>query len=485
MNDHGPERGTEPGLQPVPTRFASYVPSVARVPPIAAVPLTLRQLADQFEALFQVWEDAGHSLYLVGGCVRDVLMQRDEIGDIDLTTDARPEETTAMLERAGFPAYPIGARFGTISTIVDGVPVEITTFRVEETYEAGSRKPHVIFGESLEHDLSRRDLSINAMAAGRHGTLFDPFRGRDAIAARILEVPRGGFENTVGILRDDPLRLLRIGRFCARFAFTPTDQTTDAAKVTADELQYISHERWKMELDKTLIAPHMTMGLRWLNEVGAFGVLFPSFHHRLDEANTLIARLGEMSDDRIARWAALFLAAAWMQAKERLPDLRLPADERADLEHCGRWAMRAARHFRFSNEEREMVRRLCMSSLDEAALSRTWTRMERRRYLAEWGGLYRAALEVAQAFSQVDAAHYAKLQAELDHAFVCEDVTVRLPHGFGKSVLEKLKVPRGPKVAQTIAYVQQAIVDGELPNGAPEELYLEFLRARLAEESNV
>lgn len=441
---------------------------------------SLRDLTDRFDVLFHTWEEAGRQLYLVGGCVRDVIMKCSDIGDIDLTTDARPEETTALLLQAGFPAYPIGARFGTISTIVDGTPIEITTFRVEEHYEAGNRKPEVIFGESLEHDLSRRDLSINAMAAGRGGSLYDPFDGQRAIKEQILEVPRGGLENTIGILSDDPLRLLRIARFCSRFGFLPTDETTAAAKLTARELEHISHERWKMELDKTLVAPQLELGMTWLNDVGAFGVLFPSFEDQHAESERVIQAVVTAAPERITRWAIVFLAASWMHYRQALPDLSLPLEQRPEFEQSAHWATRAARHFRFSNEERDMVRRLCASTLDTAQLAAApWDRVTRRRFLAEWGGLYDAALELAYAWSPQPLPNYPALRAEMTMAFATEDVEVRLPHGFGREVMEVLEVPRGPLVAETIGFVHQAIVDGELANGAEASVYLDYLRRRL------
>lgn len=408
--------------------------------------------------------------------MRDVLMEVEEIGDIDLTTDARPEETTAMLEAAGFPAYPIGARFGTISSLVNGTEIEITTFRVEEHYEKGSRKPEVTFGSSLEHDLSRRDLSINAMAAGRGGALFDPFAGQAAIEQRILEVPKGGLENTIGILRDDSLRLLRIARFCARLGFTPTEDTTAAARLTAQELEQISHERWKMELDKTLVAPHIGLGLRWLNEVGALGVLFPSFAARPAESEALIARLEAGAPDRMARWASVFLAAAWMHRDGRLPDLGLPPEARVPPSYCARRAGIAARYFRFSNEERALVQRLCAETPDQAALVGVWDRVARRRFLAAWGADYGTALELAYAWSEMDAGAYAKLRAAMDEAYAVEDVEVRLPRGFGHAVLTELRVPRGPAVARAIEHVRQAVIDGALPNEADAARYLDYLR---------
>lgn len=441
--------------------------------------VSLDDLSARFDLLFRAWERAEQHLYLVGGCVRDVIMQCEEIGDIDMTTDARPEVTIEILRREGLPIYPIGERFGTISTMVEGTPVEITTFRVEEQYEHGSRKPEVTFGSSLEHDLSRRDLSINAMAAGSGGRLHDPFGGQRAIEQGILEVPGGGLENTVGILQDDPLRLLRIARFCARFGFEPTPDTTDAARRTAKQLDNISHERWKMEIDKTLVADDVHRGLSWLRDVGAMSVLFPVLGQHVgaaEDANDAVARA---ENDRITRWAVLFLAEAWLHTKGHLPDLRLALDDFPDSVESGRIVSRNARRFRFSNDERARVRQLCSRPLHAADLEVSWDRATRRRFIAEWGDLYAAALSLSQAWSQTDPQRYRLLYAQLRDAYATEDVIVRLPPGFGRRVLEDLEVPRGPQVAETIDMVRQAIVDGHLPNGARSEVYLEFLRERV------
>lgn len=443
--------------------------------------ISLRDLTDRFDVLFDAWERADRRLYLVGGCVRDVIMELDAIGDIDLTTDALPDETTQLLRKAGFPAYPIGARFGTISTIVDGVPIEITTFRVEEHYQAGNRKPNVTFGSDLAHDLSRRDLSINAMAAGRRGTLHDPFDGQGAIERRILEVPRGGLQNTIGILRDDPLRLLRIARFAARFGFTPTEDTTNAAKATSQELLHISHERWKMELDKMLVAPRAGDGLRWLHDVGALTVLFPSLAPCAPHHAQLVEAVERTHVERMTRWAVLLLAAAWCRQVGTLPALNAPPECHADGARAADFATRAARHFRFSNEEREMARRLCGAPVPSSVLNGTWTRLERRRFIAEWGGLYAAALELSFAWSPMEHADYAPIRAALDDAFLHEDVVPRLPPGLGKHVIDDLGVPRGPAVAMCIERIRAAIVDGELANGSDTATYIAFLRADGAE----
>ena len=441
------------------------------------VPTALRDLASRFDVLFDAWERAGRELYLVGGCVRDVIMAVDVIGDIDLATDALPEETTEILRRSGFPAYPIGARFGTISTAVDGVPVEITTFRVEEHYEAGSRKPHVKFGADLRHDLSRRDLSLNAMAAGRGGKLYDPFDGCGAIAREILEVPGGGYENTVGILRDDPLRLLRIGRFTARLGFRPTPETTAAAKATSRELLAISHERWKMELDKTLVAPMLSEGMLWLDEVGALAVLFPEFSSVSSLGSTLARALNRSSEDRLTRWAVLFYAAASCGAGMGLPSTDAPESARVAPLEAAEHAVRSSRHLRFSNEEMAAMRALCGDVLASEELRRRWTRVDRRRFLARWRGLWRPALELSYAWSDVDESTFVRLRDDLNHASVHENYEPVLPPGFGRVVIEALDLPRGPVVSRALDVLRSAMVDGELENGADEEMCVAFLRA--------
>lgn len=441
---------------------------------------SLRELAERFDVLFDAWERADRQLYLVGGCVRDVLMASEAIGDIDLATDALPDETTAILQRAGFPAYPIGARFGTISTIVDGTPIEITTFRVEEQYEAGNRKPNVTFGKDLRHDLSRRDLSLNAMAAGRGGTLYDPFDGQGAIRDGILEVPDGGFENTVGILRDDPLRLLRIARFAARFGFRPTDETTAAAKVTSRELEAISHERWKMELDKTLVAPKLADGILWLDEVGALQVIAPSLG-LVEGSGEALARALERTDvNRITRWAVLFYAAASCRAGKGIPQTDGPVDNSVDSEFAAERAWRAAKHFRFSNEELAMVRALCGGVISAGLLGEPWTRVELRRFLARWRGLWQAATDLSFAWSSVDAARYAVVRGQLARAFVEEDFEPVLPLGFGRLVIDALGFPRGPAVSAALDRLRSAMIDGELANGADEATCLAFLESERA-----
>src|SRR6185437_7407102 len=124
---------------------------------------------------------AGHELYLVGGYVRDLVRERaDRPDNLDFATDARPDETVALLNRAGAGGIAtIGARFGTVGATVNRTLVEITTYRAD-SYHHGDRHPDVRFGTSLHEDLERRDLTINAMAVDlRTGRLIDEHGGQE------------------------------------------------------------------------------------------------------------------------------------------------------------------------------------------------------------------------------------------------------------------------------------------------------------------
>ena len=229
-----------------------------------SVNAALSRLAASFEA-------AGYQVYLVGGCVRDCLLGRPSV-DYDLATDAPPDEVKRLLN--ALPAehvWTVGERFGTIGAHVDGATVEITTFRAEE-YAPRSRKPAVRFGTSLEGDLARRDLTINAIAEDvTTGTLIDPFGGARDLEARLVRAVGNPDER----FAEDPLRLLRAIRFVAQLGFRLEPETGAAIARQADLLADISRERIAQEMDKLLVAPGAALGLRLLCDLGLMRHIIP------------------------------------------------------------------------------------------------------------------------------------------------------------------------------------------------------------------
>lgn len=395
-------------------------------------------------------------------------MGADRIGDVDFATDAPPEDTIRVLKDAGFKAIPIGEKFGTITTIVNRITVEITTFRVGEVYEDGSRHPTVEFGSDLPADLSRRDLSINAMAMDATGEIHDPFNGREAIANQTLEVPGGGYDNTISILRDDPLRLLRVARFAARFGFAPSDDTTAAAKVTAPSLREISRERWKMELDKLLVARHPDVGLRWLFDVGALVVILPETA-QVDDAQLadLETAVCQAPSDKLTRWAVLLLAA---QPSDNMPDSAARREMVAAV----------AQRFRFSKQERRTLDVLMGDAIDPATLSKVWPEVQLRRFYCDAPEQAYQRLDVASALAHASDATQSSIsqtRAELDAVLAAGDPCPRLPRGLGNTLRTTFSL-KGPAIGEAIACIQAAIIDGEVANDADADTYVRYFAAQ-------
>ncbi len=213
----------------------------------------LRALAARLDA-------NGRECYLVGGSVRDVLLGRPLV-DFDLTTDARPDEIKAALGGWADHVWLQGERFGTIGARRGDDTFEVTTFRAD-VYIPESRKPEVVFGDSIEVDLGRRDFTVNAMALRLNGDspeLVDPFDGLVDLTARRIRTP----QSTEISFGDDPLRMLRAARFAATLEFEPVDEVVRAMHDMRSRLEIVSAERIRDELNKMLVAADPGPGL-WL-----------------------------------------------------------------------------------------------------------------------------------------------------------------------------------------------------------------------------
>jgi len=207
-------------------------------------------------------------VYLVGGAVRDYIMDK-EVDDYDFTTPYTPDEIEEILleKNPERKMWLSGKRFGTIATKLylpeseRYVKVEITTFR-EEVYE-GSRKPKVEFVRSLEQDLMRRDFTMNAIALRMkkgHFHFIDPFNGMDDIENGIIRAvgsPRQRF-------KEDPLRMLRAARFMSTLGFSIEENTGKRILDGAPQILKVSKERWTQELDKLLMGDYVVNGLNAL-----------------------------------------------------------------------------------------------------------------------------------------------------------------------------------------------------------------------------
>ncbi len=242
---------------------------------------SIARLGAQFTA-------AGHSLHLVGGSVRDALLGR--LGnDLDFTTDARPEQIESIVRGLTKAVWDIGRDFGTIGCrLVDAAGdwlVEITTYR-SDAYSAASRKPEVVFGDSLGGDLLRRDFAVNAMAVDVVSAEFaDPFGGLGDLAEHALRTPAAPELS----FSDDPLRMLRAARFSSQLGFRPAPDVVKAMVEMAERIRIVSAERVRDELSKLLLSDDPRPGLNLLVATGLAEYVLPELpalrlerdeHHR-------------------------------------------------------------------------------------------------------------------------------------------------------------------------------------------------------------
>ncbi len=280
-----------------------------RLRPLLAAGSPLQDLAGRFTA-------AGRRLYLVGGSVRDALLGkvRTDEDDLDLTTDARPEEIQRLVDGWAEHVWLQGRAFGTIGCSRGGLNLEITTFRAE-VYHPDSRKPDVVFADDLETDLSRRDFTVNAMALALGDddpTLVDPFNGfEDLLVHRRLKTP---LDPEVSFL-DDPLRMLRAARFIAAHGLEPEPGLTAAITELKGRLEIVSAERIADELSKLLVVPDPSPGLWLLVETGLAGEFLPELpalaleqdpiHRHKDVLAHTIAVVAKTRPELVVRLAAL------------------------------------------------------------------------------------------------------------------------------------------------------------------------------------
>ncbi|MDE5764929.1 MAG: HD domain-containing protein [Ruminococcus sp.] len=190
-------------------------------------------------------ENAGFQAYLVGGCVRDMIMNRP-VNDFDITTNAFPEQTASVF--SSDKVIPTGIKHGTVTVIHENESFEITTFRIDGNYSDSRRPDNVEFTSNLTDDLARRDFTVNAIAMDSHGNLSDPFGGAGDIENKIIRcvgVPDKRFS-------EDALRILRCFRFASVLGFDIDPITADSALKMRKSLSMVSAERISAELVKLL-----------------------------------------------------------------------------------------------------------------------------------------------------------------------------------------------------------------------------------------
>ena len=277
---------------------------------------TIRLPRDAYR-LLQTLRAAGHSAYVVGGCVRDSLLGRLP-GDWDICTSARPDQLRAIFHDQRL--ILTGEKHGTVAVILHGKPYEITTYRLDGSYRDHRHPDNVQFVDDLAADLARRDFTINALALclnkERYGELVDPFGGLEDMDELTIRTP---LDPDV-TFSDDPLRMMRAVRFATQLGFFIDPDTFDAIIRNRERISIISKERIVDELNKIVLSPKPSIGFDLLDKCGLLPLIFPELcalkgvetkegiGHKDNFAHTLMVldRLSKTSDNLWLRWSALF-----------------------------------------------------------------------------------------------------------------------------------------------------------------------------------
>ncbi|MHC5906159.1 CCA tRNA nucleotidyltransferase [Streptomyces sp. S6] len=441
--------------------------------------LDVAPVADDLARRFQ---EAGFSLALVGGSVRDALLGR--LGnDLDFTTDARPEDVLKIIRPWADAVWEVGIAFGTVGAQKDGFQVEVTTYR-SEAYDRTSRKPEVSYGDSIEEDLVRRDFTVNAMALALPQREFiDPHGGLDDLAARVLRTP-GTPEASFS---DDPLRMMRAARFAAQLDFEVAPEVVAAMTDMAERIDIVSAERVRDELNKLILSEHPRKGLTLLVDTGLADRVLPELpalrlesdeHHRHKDVyeHTLIVleqamALEEDGPDLVLRLSALLHDIGKPRTR------RFEKDGRVSFHHHevvgAKMTTKRMTALKYSNDQVKDVSRLVELHLRFHGYGvGEWTDSAVRRYVRDAGPLldrlHKLTRSDCTTRNKRKAASLSRTYDELEERIAelgkQEELDAIRPDLDGNQIMEILGITPGPAIGKAYKHMLEL----RLENGPME-----------------
>jgi poly(A) polymerase len=437
------------------------------------IPERFTPLVDATAELARRFDEAGRRLYLVGGSVRDAFLpgaRAPEGRDLDLTTDAPPDEIERIVSGWADALWLQGKRFGTVGLSKDGQRFEITTHRAD-AYRPDSRKPDVTFGDSIEVDLSRRDFTVNAMALRLPDLeLIDPFGGVEDLAGHRLRTPLYPEES----FSDDPLRMMRAARFIAGLGLKPEEPLVDAVRRMHDRLSIVSAERIRDELDKLLVVARPSPGLWFLVDTGLAGEFLPELpalaleqdpiHRHKDVLAHTLAVVDKTNPDRLLRLAALLHDIG-------KPRTRAFGPGGVSFHHHEVVGARMARErltaLHYPKDDIEVVVRLVELHLRFHTYRLGWTDKAVRRYVRDAGPLLDRLNELTRsdcttrnaARAHALAERMDELERRIAELRAQEEIDAMRPELDGRQVMEHLGIPPGPEVGEALAYLLDLRLD--------------------------
>jgi poly(A) polymerase len=444
------------------------------------IPERLRPLVQETRDIAARFERAGFHLYLVGGVVRDALLDRltDDL-DLDFTTDARPDDIEAVVAGWADSVWTQGKRFGTIGVRKGDRRLEITTHRAE-AYHPDSRHPEVVFSDGIEADLSRRDFTVNAMALSLPDlVLVDPFDGLGDLVAQRLRTPL----SPEASFTDDPLRMMRAARFIAGYGLVPEPGVVEAVSGLRARLDIVSDERIRDELDKLIVVDRPVDGLWFLVSTGLAEVFLPELpalaleqdpiHRHKDVLAHTIAVTEKCHPDRILRLAALFHDIGKPKTRSFGPGGTVSFHHHEVV--GARMTRDRMRALRYPTDDIDQVSRLVELHLRFHTYKMGWTDAAVRRYVRDAGPLLDLLNELTR--NDCTTRNVARARAlekrldELDRRIAelrqREEMAAIRPDLDGNEVMARLGLKPGPAVGQALDFLLELRLE-EGPLGADE-----------------
>lgn len=300
-------------------------------------------------------ERAGYEAYVVGGCVRDMLLSRQP-QDWDITTNASPEQVKEQFSRT----IDTGIAHGTVTVMFGKIGCEVTTYRVDGVYKDGRHPESVKFTASLEEDLKRRDFTINAMAYNPKSGLIDLFDGRKDLENGVIRCVGDAHER----FTEDALRMMRAVRFSAQLGFSIEEKTAEVARELSHRLGMVSRERVQAELVKLLVSDNPDR-LLIAAELGLAGDFLECFSRQtVKEQQRRVLAAAALPPDKALRLAAVICPREYTNAgaegdtADSLSDKADAVRPRPD-ESLKRLAQITLRALKFDNETTDRVKNLC------------------------------------------------------------------------------------------------------------------------------
>ena len=440
-------------------------------------------LPDEVQEIMSVIREYGATSYVVGGCVRDSILDR-EPHDWDICTPALPSELLVEFEERGYRVIPTGLQHGTITVHLNGNNYEITTFRRDGEYSDGRHPNSVEFTSDLIYDLERRDFTMNAIAYNPEEGLIDPFNGCQDIQNRIIRC----VEDPNKRFREDGLRILRALRFAAQLNFTIDSLTEEAMLNNKELINGLSMERINSEFTKMIDTENIT-SFTFYSYNGIIAEFIPEITSMIDFKQNnpyhyldVFSHSGKVLDvcrlynaDLITKLAAFFhdigKPHCYQDDKNGIRHFKGHGKISADMTDT------IMRRLKFDNDTREKVVQLIYYHDATFEVGKKYI----RRWLNKIGvDQFKRLLVLRRADIMGQSKYYREERIQkLDAVNDClEEVLTEKPAFSvkdleinGKDVMKYMMMDECPEVGYWLNHILKMVIDGHLQNNRDDLIY--------------